>query len=138
MIRSYQRQATIQASHFNGAGQYELLNNMQASTEPVPTSLWMELLSKIHGHNFRITIAVKAEPVEGQRYLVLDEDLLALILQWDNCNLSIHPDFMGGRATTELMAEVLVRKVRALVPKGAIAVEVWETDQIMAKVQEDR
>lgn len=135
----YHRTFTISAAHFNSEQEYEAFYRvMRARLDP--TLLRYEdvcrCIENVHGHNFVIDIDVKGTP-EGRRWLVDDADLVEIVRDWDNTNLSLHPDFTTPqlRATTENMAKLLRRKLEARFHNLArlFMVTVHETDGIWAR-----
>jgi 6-pyruvoyl-tetrahydropterin synthase len=144
MKHTYSRTVTFPASHFNGEEQYKtywrLLDGYRGDAALSDCMPFITgLLKGCHGHNFRATITIQADALpEGMRpWLIDDEALAALVNEWSNTNLSIHDDFVGMRvrATTELMAETLLRKIydRFLVPQHfRVTVSIQENDEITA------
>lgn len=135
---SYKRRMCLQACHFNGAEQYERLAVSKDDSRPAAERLaaLQDCLRDSHGHNFEIEIECSVRHLDAQRFVVEDEKLVALVLKWDNTNLSVHPDFAGGRATTEAMAQVMAERVRrellGWAADAVVRVSVWERPEICA------
>lgn len=138
---NYQRKMLLQSSHFNGAEQYVLLATARDAAAPMQARLDAALscLRDSHGHNFEVEVDVTVARLDGQRFVVEDEKLSELIARWNNTNLSVHPDFAGGRATTEEMAVALARKVGVELLAHAsgpvVRVTVRETPDIAASAE---
>lgn len=129
----YTRRYVLQACHFNGAAEYaQLADAMRSSSSDKEAALW-QCLRGSHGHNFKVEVIVEGPIIGDDGYLVDDELITQTVMAWDNCNLSVHPDFMqrGLRATTENMVRLLIEKLRALAPRGEVLV--YERPEIMAK-----
>ena len=95
-------------------------------------ALW-QCLQRTHGHNFEVVVSVEGAQIDESGYLVDDERITSAVMAWDNCNLSVHPDFFGRglRATTENMVRLLIEKLRPLASAGEV--QVYERPEIMAK-----
>lgn len=141
----YQREFVLQACHFNGAFAYECYRAaLSAATVGDCKRAYDHLrncLPSIHGHNFLVKILTIGSPENmnsgpekwGQAsFLIDDEELETLVMEWNNTNLSVHKDFENTRATTENMARLLVKKLNKKWPRLLFEVEVWETETIMA------
>lgn len=153
----YHREFIISACHFNGAEIYDAYRKLcetHSGTQEFAAARVLMLASKvlegIHGHNFKITVEIENFFVPKMDYVVDDVVIANVVNQWDNTNLSVHPDFRGIRATTENMAHLLMKKVcKLLVPDvdqgqsddgfigPTITVVVHETDQIFAAASID-
>lgn len=136
----YIRTFLLQSSHFNGQNEYDRLRRSResAATGDYHTAytevLWASMGT--HGHNFEVTVEVDVEGTDDNGYAVDDEKLAALVGEWDNQNLSLHPDFEahGHRATTENMVDLLIEKIRKTFPelwRGRVRVR--ETRDIYAE-----
>lgn len=135
---NYVRTFILQACHFNGEREYELYRSAfsleTTSIELVRTMLY-QCLAGSHGHNFEVTVDLFGA-LDGSTWLVDDAVLTPLVMAWDNCNLSVHPDFYDMRATTENMADQLAYKIRQAFPAlKAVVVRVRETRDIYAEVK---
>lgn len=139
----YRRSFIIQSSHFNDNPIHDLydaaLRDRAAGEHEQAGTKLLTVMKESHGHNFKVdiratsTVLRDSECDRGAGTLVVrDETLESVVREWDNTNISMHPDFKGIRATTELMAEVLVQKLRALYSGVAFQVTVWERDEIAA------
>lgn len=140
---SYVRTYVLQSAHLNDEG-YPIWWAAQKADQDgdykTAFNKMRELLPHIHGHNFDVEIRLTGEPFEDgpEKWLIEDQQLTELVMQWDNRNLSALPDFVGRemRATTENMARVLAEKVREIVGTNVarIDVTVWERPEIRAEV----
>lgn len=153
----YTRTFVIQAAHFNDAaynlraralGHAEdadkLLSHNVANLElKQAIVLWQMVAEESHGHNFKIVVTVSGEPVSKRENWIIDDVRLAkMVLEWDNKNLSMLPEFAERdlRATTENMAHVLAQRIKRLLrvddnegtDPPQIEVQVHETDLICA------
>lgn len=136
----YDRTFRFAAARFNSLFAYQLIWDLQSFggtvSEMVPRDKLMRLLSDVHGHNFRVRILVTNHSAELESDCVVsDIELERIVMAWRNKNLSVHDDFIAHqyRATTERMADVLMRKLRTKLGHTHIKrVEVWENDDIVA------
>lgn len=133
----YRRQFRLQAAHFNSLGSY--LDVWATIGRRETTTL--SLLKDIHGHNFKIIVEIRGMMKHDGAWLVDDVALEEIVMSWNNCNLSVHDDFLVNRlrATTENMAHVLMDKLAASKPildanATVRGVRVYETDDIFAQV----
>lgn len=147
----YHRTFKISAAHFNSTKAYQLLwafRDWSLSGKSLDRkSMEMGVLEwarDCHGHNFKIEVAIAAEL--SADWLIDDIELEKTVMEWNNINISIHPDFLelNLRATTENMALILSRKIAILmtshlnarVQDGAfVHVKVHETDDIYAEFE---
>lgn len=137
---SYNRTFVIQASHFGSIQAYEqawtLLDlaqhNIMVATN-IPSVI--AAMTDIHGHNFKIDVVVGDVLGDHESWLISDVDLEAIVMEWNNVNLSLHRDFAATRmrATTERMASILVSKLTDRFGKRIVSVTVHETNCISAK-----
>lgn len=130
----YVRTFILQAAHLNSAKAYEIIW-AAASMSHFASQDLLAAVRDCHGHNFKIEVALEGDMLIGSPWLVDDVTLTALVMEWDNTNLSVHPDFIENRerATTENMADVLLAKLRTHLGKELVKrVTVWETDHIYA------
>lgn len=135
----YERTYMITSSHFNGAEQYVLWAHAadQDHEETSRIKALENCVRNSHGHNFFITVLVRAPVLDKQGFAVDDEALEVLVREWDRTNLSIHKDFTGSRATTELMCSALAEKIHLKFEIGLpyISVSVQETPDITARYE---
>jgi hypothetical protein len=70
--------------------------------------------------------------MDEQNFVVDDYEVVRIIEEWMNVNLTLHKDFndFEGRVSLELMCVVLAKKLSHLCPK--LKVEIAETDLIKA------
>jgi len=132
---SYEREFVLQSCHFNSQQTYEKYNAaLLARNEDRKLTIdsLFEVLPDIHGHNFTVLVVGDVDATIKDPVVVWDEDLDKLVNEWNRTNLSVHPDFEGYRATTEVMAMLLKRKLSKRWPKVAWVVAVRETDDIRA------
>jgi len=141
----YIRRYRLQSCHFNDQSTYDSYEMATARlVEDVEQVSKVELRMALqqalscakdtHGHNFLIEIEVGGQfGHHGQDWLVSDMEMEALVLQWDNTNLSTHPDFEGKRATTEWMAALLREKLLDAFQGREFCVRVFENDDICAQ-----
>ncbi len=100
----------------------------------------MLLMSKLHGHNWKVRVSFEYEQSESDTvYGVWDEDIEAVVMEWNNCNLSMHPDFFQQKwiSSTEVTAETLANKLLKGFPANApsVTVVMHETDDIFVTAQ---
>ena len=153
----YHREFMISSCHFNGADIYRAYRELTEPSIQVDElrlirlqMLAFQVLVGTHGHNFKIVVEIEDHFEPQNDYLVDDVLIEALVMQWDNTNLSVHKDFKGLRATTENVAHLLSRKIMLLLwpsvkARGdidefvgpTITVTVHETDQIYARAMID-
>jgi hypothetical protein len=101
----YHRRFSISASHFNSEYEYQAYERLRKRLILLEPAVTMGVddvrrcLSNIHG--------------QGD-WLVDDSVLESIVMEWNNKNLSIIPDFEGMRATTERMASILVKKLQVI------------------------
>lgn len=153
----YTRKYFLQCSHFNNGRTYVKYHDALVSQD---FGLLHHILEKeVHGHNFEVTVAVDAAVEDPEwlvtdttdQYIIEDEQLTELVMSLDNCNLSIHPMFLGfnvtgfpfplenhPRVTAELMCTTLCDEVSHLVrlydgkSRFSVTVSVRETRDIEA------
>ena len=131
-MMQYRRVVDFFAAHFNETA-YDKWLSVQRGDRSVATI--QDLLSDIHGHNFRAIVTLTHDTALGySSYIVSDESLLAIVSEWGGLNLSVHPDFQNIRATTENMAAVLASKVARVCPPHSttVVVEIQESRDISA------
>lgn len=148
----YRQQYTIQACHFNGSDEYaayhdylDLLaipeglgeSNIKSASDALRAARLIEGCARnSHGHNFVIEIeAVGAVPPEVG--FVIDEWALRdVVMEWNDTNLSMHPDFKTRRASTENMADIMAEKVLGIAGPNVrrVTVKVWERPEICAEI----
>jgi len=162
----YERTFRFSASHFNSRKAYEIAwrdHPVKSVASPVEDPLegahyrhllrdtmdWGNAkfaLTDVHGHNFKIVISfISLEDggaeLEDEGWLIDDAAVEAIVMEWSGINLSMPPDFYTSRerATTELMAEKLLSKIKkrqlGKVPTEIEFVRVYETDDIFAEAQ---
>lgn len=133
----YQRTFELHAAHFNEDAQYRAVHHPRLSDDWLRAEV-LELCRQVHGHNFKIVVAVMDVAFEKSKlpWLIDDVELESIVRQWDRCNLSLHDDFYdtGMRATTEMMAHLLFKKLHARWPLMIEGVRVYETADIFATV----
>lgn len=132
LTHSYYRSFNLTSSHFNGQDCYDIWWSKSYMHD---VEALHYLIKNIHGHNFKIEIYIEAV-LNEQNFVVMDEDLEAMVMKWNNVNLSVLPEFgEGNRATTELMSETLALQIKDLVGDRTITlhVTVWETEEIFAR-----
>lgn len=133
----YVRTFHIQAAHFNNEKAYATAWALVGAKGGLVIVDVLNALRDVHGHNFKIVVACDgAGPdASGKPWLIDDEQLTHVVMNWDNVNLSMHRDFIEDRcrATTEAMAERLLAKLRGVFGQTLIAsVTVHETENIYA------
>lgn len=141
----YHREFNLQIAHFNNARAYELYENIAREGESPfrSVTLMRELLKLIHGHNLKIVVElegytykeIKGDDWIGVGFLVDDAELEKIVMEWDNTNLSVLPEFFGKgkRATTEEIADTLCSKIfYKWIHLASVQVSVWETPLISA------
>lgn len=140
----YKRWFRVQASHFNGAGTYDTwawakAHAMQGAYEAAYEDA-VSVLRDSHGHNFGVYVEAESVGLDegsvGGAFVLDDEALEAVVMEWNNTNLSVHSDFeaWGNRVSTELMAQVLAEKVLTRFPRVCrCTVRVSETPDIEAE-----
>ncbi len=139
----YQRKFVLQTCHLNNQVAYNYLwqaieDAKRGHYESAYDAIMTRVMPHTHGHNFVATIEISGEGLpRGKDYLFDDKDIEPCVREWDNTNVSIHPDFLKlrHRATTERMAEKLRAKIIALVPSDFhVKVSVEERNEIKATV----
>jgi|SRR5882724_3556195 len=116
---SYEREFILQSCHYNSQETYdrykqalEEVTGEDIRDKQKAFDLLMKVLKDIHGHNFKVKVVGTRElMVDDDCIVVWDEELDKLVNEWDRTNLSVHPDFKGFRATTEVMAVLLKEKL---------------------------
>lgn len=144
---NYTRTIVIQAAHFNREETYRLLEQANKCEDEWlfrdAVDLWKQIAADCHGHNFQITIELDGSRSEGESmFLAADEDVYALVMEWNSTNLSLLEDFRknNARATTEWMAHILVQKLPSVCTDNVehIKVTVAENNMISASSRLDR
>ena len=139
----YNRSFIIQSCHFNDNQTYDnyrkAMRAAKGGQHEVAFATLLDVFKDIHGHNFQIGICASSVELADcdcergeQAWVVPDELLRDMVAEWDNTNLSVHPDFAHCRATTESMVLVLGRKLSAAVPGVEFTVLVRERDDVAA------
>lgn len=142
----YKRDIYLQSCHFNGLQEYEdyekALNDHNLGNYASSSQLFKQCLLGTHGHNFKVSIEANGPMSKqidkwGGCFLIDDIELVELVLQWNNKNVSVLPEFfdMGLRATTENMAKVLLHKLELQYPNVCFCVSIWENPTIVAVVK---
>ena len=141
----YTRSFVIQSCHFNDNTTYDAhdkaLEAAAAGQHDVAFDFMQYVLQQTHGHNFDITVTARntdlladSDCARGVGSWVVEDKLLRdTVAQWDNTNLSVHPDFEGLRATTENMAGVLAAKLANAAPSVGFEVIVREHPEVIAR-----
>lgn len=132
----YERTFRFSASHFNSLPAYQAAWKI-AEKQVISVEQQFMAMHQIHGHNFRVVVTISGEIEEGA-WLIDDVRLEKCVMEWNNQNLSLHPDFLDtlDRATTENMARVLKAKLTKLIDNEDVHVRqvtVFETDDIFAR-----
>lgn len=149
---TYSRKFRIQAAHFNDLayGIREKARQRAAAHELADSALlWQEVARECHGHNFEILVSITGHPISPRENWIIDDVALTkLVMQWDNTNLSMLPEFdqRDLRATTENMAHLLCRRIQRLLRtddnKGTepprVVVQVRETPDIEACAESEK
>lgn len=132
----YTRTYRIQAAHFNSQTPYDVVWGLAPHIEMVTKADLLTCARDVHGHNFKIVLVLEGECGDDD-WLVDDVSLEAVVMEWENTNLSMHRDFVDQRyrATTERMAEVLLRKLRGRFRELIKRVDVYENDDIHATAE---
>ena len=100
--------------------------------------------SRMHGHNWRVIICVRAEELDGLG-MVCDFRLVKakareLLAEFDHTLLNDHPAFSGRDPSSELLAQYFFERLQPALDAGnhwLHAVEVWETDNSAARYIRD-
>lgn len=112
----------------------------------------------LHGHNFKVQVlfgydehrpdesvvpgTTRRDAAALPIYGVWDQDIERVVMQWANCNISMHPDFYKAQWTssTEAIAEVLAAKLFKTFPEDVrwLEVTVHETEDISVMARVDR
>lgn len=141
----YERKFILQAAHFNSGNTYKnyrdalTLRSLGVEHHADAFDLLKEVLNDLHGHNFEVKIIVdsKFNMTSANPYVIDDDVLSKIVLEWDNKNLSTLEDFefQNMRATTESMAQILKEKINDKVNTNFVRVdvEVLETRDIKSK-----
>lgn len=142
---SYSRSIALQSCHFNNLDvyrNYDKLLNILESQKNIDRqqikSLLLSILKGTHGHNFTVIVFASCLVDRSLRggFVIDDIALENVVHEWNNTNLSVNSDFDGIRATTENMALVLYRKLRKRFSKLDFKVEIHETIDASAHVQD--
>jgi hypothetical protein len=99
-------------------------------------ALLCAVLAKVHGHNVAVTVKAWSAAHLNDRFLVADEDIVALVNEWHFCNLSVHPDITsrGWYASAERYVQILLEKLQERYPGVHFSVRWQETEAIYAEV----
>lgn len=135
----YNRVFKLQAAHFNALHTYYAVWDWTKGGVMLQEQV-LRCLADCHGHNFKIVVALEVEAFDvmaegASPWIVDDASLTKLVMEWDNMNISMHPDFLKQRlrATTEAMAQVLFKKLLDAFGPNACGVRVYETEDIYAQ-----
>lgn len=143
---TYSHTFHIQAAHFNDEAYRLRQDALRAESEERfrdASISWRCVCRETHGHNFAIAITVKGVPISPRENWIIDDARLAdMVMQWDNKNLSMLPEFEERdlRATTENMAQILAQRIKRMLrvddtagtDAPMVTVQVTETRDIYA------
>ena len=100
--------------------------------------------SKLHGHNYRIGAILRAKELDEIGIAVDFKKLKAaldeIILELDHTNLSEHPSFAEVNPTSEMIAMVIYKKLKAKINDGNVSlfgIKVYESCSSSAMYYED-
>jgi 6-pyruvoyl-tetrahydropterin synthase len=150
---NYNKTVIISVAHFNDQDTYEQYDAAIAAlnksavllTRNNPTDAVEKLmgaynhlhqvLKSQHGHDFKVKVSAFSATLDPRSFVVDDEKLTRIIMQWDRCKVTLHHDFSehlkrGTRISTELMVVVLKEKLSKEWPETSFKVEIWEGDNI--------
>lgn len=135
MSSKYERTVHFQASHFNDDGGYNLWREAHAERSFDKAVACMHL---VHGHNFVCRIEGWQDEAAPQRFIFDDQEAEAIVMEWNDVNISVLPEFDGGlsdvRVSLERMCDRLIEKLRAAFPSVARwRVSINETPLIRAE-----
>lgn len=101
----------------------------------------------LHGHNFVVRVTFEYPDLNGvaantsKPFGVWDQALEHVVMEWKNCNISMHDDFydVEWTSSTERIASVLGRKLlERFTWIDAFTVTVHETDDIFVTTTVER
>jgi 6-pyruvoyl-tetrahydropterin synthase len=138
MNTHYHRTFHISIAHFNDQFPYVLAWSMASDKLHQRTCAYtndevLAMMHKCHGHDLKVEVLVEGFMEEGDDWLVDDPEMESVVKAWDNCNVSLHPDFLKKqlRATTENMARLLQEKMVARFKSVSLCVvRIYETADI--------
>lgn len=116
----YERTFRISACAFNGDYEFNLnksateVDISASSSIPVIVNAFNDRLkaaTRSHGVNFEITIKAEGEVLPGDDDLVDDLELKKIVNNWNNCHLSLLPEFRNMQVNTCTLAQALYRKL---------------------------
>lgn len=97
---------------------------------------------QLHGHNWRIRVAVRSSVLDGVG-IAIDFNVLSAIVSGvigalDHRELNTHPEFREKNPTAENLAAFIYREITTKLPSGLSMedVEVWETDDFSVSYSE--
>ena len=100
--------------------------------------------SKLHGHNYRIGAILRAKELDEIGIAVDFKKLKAaldeIILEFDHTNLSENPSFAEVNPTSEMIAMVIYKKLKAKINDGNVSlfgIRVYESCSSSAMYYED-
>lgn len=100
--------------------------------------------SKLHGHNYRIGAILRAKELDEIGIAVDFKKLKAaldeIILEFDHTNLSENPSFAEVNPTSEMIAMVIYKKLKAKINDGNVSlfgIKVYESCSSSAMYYED-
>ena len=100
--------------------------------------------SKLHGHNYRIGAVLRAKQLDEIGIAVDFKKLKAaldeIILEFDHTNLSENPLFADVNPTSEMIAMVIYKKLKAKINDGNVSlygIKVYESCSSSAMYYED-
>ena len=100
--------------------------------------------SNLHGHNYRIGAILRAKELDEIGIAVDFKKLKAaldeIILEFDHTNLSEKPDFAAVNPTSEMIAMVIYKKLKAKINDGNVSlygIKVYESSPSSAMYYED-
>ena len=100
--------------------------------------------SKLHGHNYRIGAILRAKELDEIGIAVDFKKLKAaldeIILEFDHTNLSENPSFAEVNPTSEMIAMVIYKKLKAKINDGNVSlfgINVYESCSSSAMYYED-
>jgi 6-pyruvoyltetrahydropterin/6-carboxytetrahydropterin synthase len=92
--------------------------------------------SRLHGHNWKVRVAIRAEESKPSGLTYDFRNLKALINEvikpLDHCVLNDLPFLQGKNPTAETLAEWCFREISSRIKDGAftvVRIEVWESSQ---------
>lgn len=127
----YNRMFRFSASHY-GPWHHKLVWEAKLKGFMDWTDL-VTLMSKLHGHNFRVGVSFQYDESEAV-FGVWDELIEGVVMEWANCNISMHPDLFREEwvSSTEITASTLAKKLLDRFPNHVnyVIVTLWETNDI--------